>query len=64
MADNKQIRDRAVVIDEGVAHLQRWGLRIIVIGVAAWIVGWGIGHIWMVLYPVALALIVSTVLVR
>jgi predicted PurR-regulated permease PerM len=62
VADNNQIRDRAVVIDDGLAHLQKWGLRIIVIGVAAWVLGWGIGHIWMVLYPVALALIVTTVL--
>jgi predicted PurR-regulated permease PerM len=63
VADKKQIRDRGVVIDEGLANLQRWGLRVIVIGAAAWVIGWGIGHIWMVLYPVAIALIVSTVLV-
>lgn len=62
MAENKQIRDRGVVIDEGLATLQRWGLRLIVIAVAVWIVGWLIGSIWMVLYPVSLALIVTTVL--
>ena len=62
MAKNKQIRDRAVVIDDGLAHLQRWGLRIIVIAVAAWILGQVVGSIWMVLYPVSLALIVTTVL--
>lgn len=62
MVDNKQIRDRAVVIDEGFATLQRWGLRVIVVAAAAWVIGWSIGHIWTVLYPVSLALIVATVL--
>jgi predicted PurR-regulated permease PerM len=60
--DNKRIRDRGVVIDEGLAHLQRWGLRIIVIGVALWIIGQFIGQLWMVVYPVAIAMIVTTVL--
>lgn len=62
MADNKRIRDRGVVIDEGLGYLQRWGLRIIVIGVALWVIGQLIGHMWMVLYPVAIAMIVTTVL--
>ena len=59
---NKQIRDRGVVIDEGFANMQRWGLRIIVIAAAAWVIGWVIGHSWMVLFPVSIALILSTVL--
>jgi predicted PurR-regulated permease PerM len=62
VAETRKIRDRGVVIDETFATMQRWGLRIIVIAVAAYIVGWGIGHVWMVLFPVSLALIVSTVL--
>lgn len=62
MNEKKQVRDRGVVIDEGFAGMQRWGLRIVVIAAAAYIIGWGIGHIWMVLFPVAMALIVSTVL--
>jgi predicted PurR-regulated permease PerM len=60
--NNNKIRDRAVVIDEGLANLQRWSLRVVVIAAAAWVVGWGVGHIWTVIYPVALALIVTTVL--
>jgi predicted PurR-regulated permease PerM len=60
--NNKNVRDRGVVIDEGLGNLQRWGLRILVIAAAAWVLGWLIGHIWMVIYPVALALIVTTVL--
>ncbi len=62
MTDAKKTRDRAVVIDEGFAYMQRWGLRIIVIAAAAFILAWAIGHIWMVIFPVAMALIVSTVL--
>jgi predicted PurR-regulated permease PerM len=60
--NNKNVRDRGVVIDEGLGNLQRWGLRILVIAAAAWVLGWTVGHIWMVIYPVALALIVTTVL--
>jgi predicted PurR-regulated permease PerM len=62
VADNNRIRDRGVVIDDAFAGLQRWGLRVVVIAAAAFIVGWGIGHVWMVLFPVAMALIVTTVL--
>lgn len=61
--NNNKIRDRGVVIDEGFAGMQRWGLRIIVIGAAAWVIGWVIGRSWMVLFPVSIALILSTVLV-
>ncbi|MBC7631989.1 MAG: AI-2E family transporter [Flavobacterium sp.] len=42
--------------------MQRWGIRIIVIALAAVILGLAIGKAWIVLYPVSLALIVSTVL--
>ena len=59
----KQIRDRGVVIDGGFDTMQRWGLRIIVIGVAAVVIGVVIGKVWIVLYPISMALIVSTVLV-
>jgi predicted PurR-regulated permease PerM len=62
MAEEQRIRDRGVVIDDAFSGLQRWGLRIVVIAAAAYVVGWGIGHIWMVLFPVSMALIVATVL--
>jgi predicted PurR-regulated permease PerM len=62
MADEQRIRDRGVVIDDAFSGLQRWGLRIVVIAAAAYVLGWGIGHIWMVLFPVSMALIVATVL--
>ncbi|KAA1379771.1 AI-2E family transporter [Aeromicrobium fastidiosum] len=62
MAEQPRIRDRGVVIDDAFAGLQRWGLRLVVIAAAAYVVGWGIGHVWMVLFPVSMALIVATVL--
>ena len=62
MAEQPRIRDRGVVIDDAFAGLQRWGLRLVVIAAAAFVIGWGIGHIWMVLFPVSMALIVATVL--
>lgn len=57
-----KIRDRAVVIDGAFGSMQRWSLRIISIAAAAFVIGWAIGHLWMVLFPVSMALIVSTVL--
>lgn len=62
MTEEKRIRDRGVVIDEGIGTMQRWGLRIIVIAAAAWVLGWLIGHVWVVIFPVAMALIVTTIL--
>jgi predicted PurR-regulated permease PerM len=60
--ENNRIRDRGVVIDDAFAGLQRWGLRVIVIAAAGYIIGWGVGHVWMVLFPISMALIVSTIL--
>ena len=62
MADEKRIRDRGVVIDDAFASLQRWGLRVVVIAAAAFIIGWAIGHVWVVLFPISMALIIATVL--
>ncbi|MEO6473404.1 MAG: AI-2E family transporter [Aeromicrobium sp.] len=62
MTHNKQIRDRGDVIDEGFGRLQRWAIRVIVIAGALVVIGWFIGTAWMVIFPVSMALIVSTVL--
>jgi len=62
VSEKKQIRDRGVVIDEAFGTMQRWGLRIVIIAATAWVIGWGIGHVWVVIFPVSLALIVTTVL--
>lgn len=56
------IRDRGAVIDSGFAVAQRWGIRIVVYAAALFVLGWAIGHTWMVWFPVSLALLFSTVL--
>ncbi|WP_243697270.1 AI-2E family transporter [Aeromicrobium phragmitis] len=61
MSETK-IRDRGRVIDEGFGHLQRWGLRIVVIAAALYVLGWVIGRTWMVWFPISLAILIATVL--
>jgi predicted PurR-regulated permease PerM len=56
------VRDRAVVIDQAFATLQRWGLRLVVLAAAVYVLGWAVGHLWMVFFPISLALLVATVL--
>ncbi len=56
------VRDRGNVIDQGFASLQRWGLRIVVIAAAVYVLGWVVGKLWMVFFPISLALVVATVL--
>lgn len=55
-------RDRATVIEEGFASLQRWGLRIVLIAAGLFVIGFTIGLLWVVVFPAILALIVTTVL--
>jgi putative heme transporter len=57
-----QPRDRAAVIEDGFAGLQRWGLRIVLIAAGLFVLGWIIGKLWVVIFPMLLAVIVSTVL--
>ncbi len=59
---NRTPRDRAAVIDDAFGGLQRWSIRLIVIAAAVFVLGWIVGQLWVVIFPVALALIVSTVL--
>lgn len=56
------VRDRAVVIDQAFAVLQRWGLRLVVLAASVYVLGWIIGHLWMVFFPISIALLVATVL--
>lgn len=56
-------RDRAAVIDDAFAGMQRWGLRLVIIAAAVFVLGWVVGELWVVIFPVMIALIVSTVLV-
>lgn len=53
---------RESVIGHGISWLARWSMRWIIIAIAAYLLVWLIGHIWTIVLPVAIALIVSTVL--
>lgn len=53
---------RETVIGHGVAWLSRWSLRWIIIAAAAFLLWWLVSTVWVIVLPVALALIVSTVL--
>jgi predicted PurR-regulated permease PerM len=54
--------DRSTVIGEGLKATAAWSLRLIVIGVALFLVFWLLGKVWVGVRPILLALIVSTVL--
>jgi putative heme transporter len=56
-------RDRAAVIDDAFSGMQRWGLRLVIIAAAVFVLGWVVGELWVIIFPVIVALIVSTVLV-
>ncbi len=56
-------RDRAAVIDDAFAGMQRWGLRLVIIAASVFVLGWVVGELWVIIFPIMLALIVSTVLV-
>ena len=62
VTDNSEVRDRATVIDNAFGGMQRWAVRIIAIAAAAFILGWLVGKLWVIILPVALALIVTTIL--
>ncbi len=55
-------RSRGKMIDHGFAIAQRWGIRLIVLAISFYIIGWAIGQTWMVWFPVSLALLFATVL--
>src|SRR4051794_37888388 len=49
-------------LEKGVVTLFRWTLRLLVIAAGLWLIGWLIGQLWSIVLPVALALLLSTVL--
>ena len=53
---------RGRVIGNGMAWTAKHSLRIILITIAAWIAAWAIGKLWTILLPIAIAIIVCTVL--
>ncbi|MEH3069326.1 MAG: AI-2E family transporter [Aeromicrobium erythreum] len=42
--------------------MQRWGLRVVVVAAALFVLGWVVGSLWMVFFPLSIALLVATVL--
>ena len=55
-------RDRGTLIGVGAFWLAKWSLATVSIAAGAWVLGWLVGHLWVILLPVLLALVVSTVL--
>lgn len=55
-------RDRGDAIGAGLIWLAKWSLCIVAIAAGAWVVGTVAAALWVVLLPIALALIVATVL--
>ena len=54
--------DRGVIIGQGLAEVSRWCLRLLVIAVAVAVLWWLLAKVWVGVFPVILALIVTTVL--
>lgn len=55
-------RGRGTAIGEGVTWAARWSLRLLLVSAGAWLIWMAIGLLWSVIFPVILAVIVSTVL--
>ncbi|MDN5892558.1 MAG: AI-2E family transporter [Nocardioides sp.] len=62
MTDSSEGRTRDQVIGDGVAWLSRWSLRWLLIAAGAVLLGLIIKVAWPIILPVALALVVTTVL--
>ncbi|MEV0297441.1 AI-2E family transporter [Nocardia sp. NPDC050710] len=54
--------DRGDVIGTGILWLAKWALCIVAIAAGAWVLGFLTAKLWVVLLPVALAIVVATVL--
>ncbi|AFU02113.1 AI-2E family transporter [Nocardia brasiliensis] len=55
-------RDRGEVIGSGLLWLAKWALCIVAIAAGSWVLLYLIGKLWVVILPVALAIVVATVL--
>lgn len=54
--------DRSGMIGRGLLWLAKWSLALVAIAAGAWVLGWLVGTFWMIVLPVVLATIVTTVL--
>jgi predicted PurR-regulated permease PerM len=55
-------RSRSTVISDGLAFMARWSLRLALIGLGFALLWWLIAKLWVIVLPVLLALLISTVL--
>ncbi|WP_280440946.1 AI-2E family transporter [Nocardia brasiliensis] len=55
-------KDRGEVIGSGLLWLAKWALCIVAIAAGSWVLLYLIGKLWVVILPVALAIVVATVL--
>lgn len=55
-------RDRGEIIGQGGMWLAKWSLVLASISLGAWIFGWLIEKLWVIILPVALAIVVATVM--
>lgn len=56
------VPDRGEVIGRGLLWLAKWSLCIVAIAAGAWVLGWIVAKMWVAVLPMALALVVATVL--
>ncbi|WP_084351114.1 AI-2E family transporter [Millisia brevis] len=54
--------DRGAMIGRGLLWLAKWSVAMVAIAAGAWVLGWLVGEFWVILLPVVLATIVTTVL--
>ncbi|WUA10580.1 AI-2E family transporter [Nocardia sp. NBC_01377] len=60
--NGKSWRDRGDVIGGGLLWLAKWSLCIVAIAAGAWVLGSVAARLWVVILPVALAIVVTTIL--
>ncbi|MFC8381134.1 AI-2E family transporter [Nocardia sp. NPDC057272] len=60
--NDKPSRDRGDVIGGGILWLAKWSLCVVAIAAGAWVLGTITARLWVVLLPVALAIVVTTIL--
>ncbi|WP_197288557.1 AI-2E family transporter [Nocardia sp. NRRL S-836] len=62
MDRNRGWTDKGEAIGHGVSWLARWSLRVALAALGFWMLAWLIGKLWVVVMPVLLALLITTVL--
>ncbi|MBF6180154.1 AI-2E family transporter [Nocardia otitidiscaviarum] len=57
-----EVPDRGEVIGRGLLWLAKWSLCIVAIAAGAWVLGWITAKMWVAVLPMALAVVIATVL--